>query len=165
MQEQVSEKIISLSIQTAEGAGSALREAVRLYINRHQNGENLLDKVKLPELERNKVKVSDLVHLGGISKADVMDEDLRAFERVAKKYQVKYAVEKNKDEKNPGYTFFFQSKDSVVLDKAMAEFIAKKERDANRKKESVEKRLNNAKDKVKANAIKKDKTKAKEQVR
>ena len=57
---------------------------------------------------------------------DVSDKDIKAFERVARKYGVDYAVKKSKGQPNQ-YLVFFKGRDNDALIAAFQEFTQKRE--------------------------------------
>lgn len=70
------------------------------------------------------MKVSELVGQGqGASSIEVTDNNIRSFEKVAKKYNVDFAVKKDKTVDPPKYMVFFKSKDTDVISQAFKEFV------------------------------------------
>lgn len=88
MQEEVTQKTIALVIKTSKLNAGVLKAAMRMYLNhRKQQAQN----------KHGKVSVKKLVGEGvGVSSIEVTDNNIKAFERVARKYNVDFAVKKDK---------------------------------------------------------------------
>lgn len=82
--------------------------------------------MKLAKKEENKnvgprkMKIKELVGTGeGINKLKFDDDkDVKMFETIARKYGVKYSINRDKSTTPPSYYFFFQSKNDEVINKA-----------------------------------------------
>ena len=71
-----------------------------------------------------KISVKDLVGQGmGASSIEVTDNNIKSFERVAKKYNVDFAVKKDRTVEPPKYMVFFKGKDADVITQAFKEFV------------------------------------------
>ena len=57
---------------------------------------------------------------------DIADNDLKGFEKIARKYNVDYAVRKTKGQP-PKFLVFFKAQDNDALIGAMTEFTRKRE--------------------------------------
>ena len=62
----------------------------------------------------------------GVSNMDVSDKDLKGFEKIARKYNVDYAIRKTKGHP-PKYLVFFKARDNDALIGTMQEYTRKKE--------------------------------------
>ena len=60
------------------------------------------------------------------------DNNIKSFERVAKKYNVQFAVKKDKTEKPPKHIVLFKGKDADVITQAFKEFVKVNEKKHNR---------------------------------
>lgn len=115
MQEETTQKTIALVIKTSKLTASTLKTAMRMYLN-HQ-------KQKAQEAH-GKTSVKKLVGDGvGVSSIEVTDGNIRSFERVARKYNVDFAVKKDKTTDPPKYMVFFKGRDADVLSQAFKEFV------------------------------------------
>ena len=71
-----------------------------------------------------KMSVKKLVGQGmGASSIEVTDNNIKSFERVARKYNVDFAVKKDKTVEPPKYMVFFKGKDADVITQAFKEFV------------------------------------------
>lgn len=138
MQEEVTQKTIALVIKTSKLNASVLKAAMRMYLNhRKQQAQN----------KHGKVSVKKLVGEGvGVSSIEVTDNNIKAFERVARKYNVDFAVKKDKTTAPPKYMVFFKGRDADVIAQAFKEFVYGNEKKKGRA--SVREKLNKFKEKV-----------------
>ena len=63
----------------------------------------------------------------GVSNVELSGEDIKAFERVARKYGVDYAVKKVKGD-SLKYLIFFKARDADALNAALSEYTEQKMR-------------------------------------
>lgn len=105
MQEEVTQKTIALVIKTSKLSASVLKAAMRIYLN-HQKQKS--------QKSHGKTSVKKLVGEGvGVSSIEVTDSNIKSFERVARKYNVDFAVKKDKTTDPPKYVVFFKGRTSV----------------------------------------------------
>ena len=115
MQEEVTQKTIALVIKTAKLDASVLKAAMKMYLNHH--------KQKIQKAH-GKTSVKKLVGDGvGVSSIDVTDGNIKSFERVAKKYNVDFAIKKDKTTEPPKYLVFFKGRDADAVAQAFKEFV------------------------------------------
>ena len=115
MQEEVTQKTIALVIKTAKLDASVLKAAMKMYSN-HQKQK--------PHRTHGKTSVKKLVGEGmGVSSIEVTDGNIKSFERVAKKYNVDFAIKKDKTCEPPKYLVFFKGKDADAVAQAFKEFV------------------------------------------
>jgi nucleoid-associated protein YejK len=68
--------------------------------------------------------VKKLVGQGGGAKSiEITDDNIKSFERVARKYNVDFAVKRDKTVDPPRYLVFFKGKDADVITQAFKEFV------------------------------------------
>lgn len=165
MEEQVNQKTISMAIQTGKSTGRALVSVIQLY-ERHlkELGRDMTQKRVQNKAGPQKMKMKDLVGTGsGLSKVQIKDDDIKQFERVARKYGVKYSINKDRSTEPPTYYFFFQSKDTEVINKAFQDFLGKQLK--KEKKPTIAQRMKKFKEIVAKSKTIDDKTRNKEQIR
>lgn len=98
MQEEVTQKTIALVIKTSKLSASVLKAAMRIYLN-HQKQKS--------QKSHGKTSVKKLVGEGvGVSSIEVTDSNIKSFERVARKYNVDFAVKKDRTCEPPKYLVF-----------------------------------------------------------
>ena len=140
MQEEVAQKTIALSIQTAKLTASVLQKALKKLLE--------AQKKKKPRLHQGKQTLRQLMkHNTGVSNIEITDENIKAFEHTAKKYGVDFALKKDISTQPPRYLVFFKGRDADVLTAAFKEFSAKNlDRE---KKPSIRKLLSKMREKTK----------------
>lgn len=98
MQEEVTQKTIALVIKTSKLSASVLKAAMRIYLN-HQKQKS--------QKSHGKTSVKKLVGEGvGVSSIEVTDSNIKSFERVARKYNVDFAVKKTGRANRPSIWYF-----------------------------------------------------------
>lgn len=140
MQEEVTQKTIALSIQTAKLTASVLQKALKKLLE--------AQKKKKPRLHQGKQTLRQLMkHNTGVSNIEITDENIKAFEHTAKKYGVDFALKKDISTQPPRYLVFFKGRDADMLTAAFKEFSAKNlDRE---KKPSIRKLLSQMREKTK----------------
>ena len=115
MQEEVTQKTIALVIKAAKLDANILKSAMRMYLNHRK---------KQAQKTHGKVSVKELVGEGaGASSIEITDGNIKSFERVARKYNVDFAVKKDKTCEPPKYLVFFKGRDADVVAQAFKEFV------------------------------------------
>ena len=59
-----------------------------------------------------------------LTNIEINDQNIKSFERVAKKYNIDFALKKDKAADPPRYVVFFKARDAKVVDIAFKEFMA-----------------------------------------
>ncbi len=138
MQEEVTQKTIALVIKTTKLDANVLKAAMKMYLN-HQ-------KQKAQKIH-GKTTVKKLVDDGmGVSSVEVNDGNIKSFERTARKYNVDFAIKKDKTTEPPKYLVFFKGRDTDVVSQAFKEFVYGNEKKKGRV--SVKEKLKRFKDVV-----------------
>ena len=115
MQEEVTQKTIALVIKAAKLDANILKSAMRMYLNHRR---------KQAQKTHGKVSVKELVGEGaGASSIEITDGNIKSFERVARKYNVDFAVKKDKTTEPPKYLVFFKGRDADAVAQAFKEFV------------------------------------------
>ena len=99
MQEEATQKTIALAIKTSKLTASVLQKAMKMYLE-HQ---------KHKEPSHGKIPVKKLVGQGaGAKSIEVTDDNIKAFERVARKYNVDFAVKRDKTRSRQNTLYFLR---------------------------------------------------------
>ena len=131
MQEEVNQRVVSLSIRTARLTANVLAKAMMKYLEA-QKRIAADHKRKAAEPSKGKQTLKELMEQNaGATNIEVDKSNIRSFERIARKYHIDYAVKKDKTMDPPKYFVFFKSRDQDTMGLAFKEFIAKN----NKKKE------------------------------
>ncbi len=124
MQEEVTQKTIALVFKSSRLTADVLKKAMKMYLEHRKQGK---------QMPHGKISVKELVGQGmGASSIEVTDNNIKSFERVAKKYNVQFAVKKDKTEKPPKHIVLFKGKDADVITQAFKEFVKVNEKKHNR---------------------------------
>lgn len=165
MQEEVNEKTISLCIKggkiTAQILKAALIKLLAEMDKKKQRGKGEKSQCKktgrqsIKSLQKSGAQITNIV---------VTDNNIKSFDRVARKYGIDYSLKKAEKEGKTEYLVFFKAKDVDVMTVAFKEYTGvslKKEQ-----RQSIRKKLEQAKERVaKHREITKEKTKDRGQVR
>ncbi len=136
MQEEVTQKTIALVIRTSKLTADVLKKAMIAYLNHRKHKKSL---------QHGKISVRKLMGKDqGANTMEITENNIKTFERVAKKYNVDFAVKKDKTVDPPKYVVFFKGRDADVIAMAFKEFVHMNEKKQNR--ESVRDRLNHYKE-------------------
>jgi len=140
MQEQINDKTVALSVKAAKITGRLLAKAM----------QDFLKKAREPTYKHGKQSVKSLTKQGAsLSNIEITGENIGSFKRVARKYNVDFALKKDSSETPPKWTVFFKAKDADALTAAFKEFSSIQLKHKN-KKPSVLDALEKAKEIVSA---------------
>lgn len=119
MQEEVEQKTVALVISAGKLTGRELKKAIAKLL------AHMKDKKNHPNIPQGKQTVKQLAGQGqGMSSIQITDQNIKDFERVAKKYGVDFAVMKDKHEVPPKYVVYFKGKDADAITNAFKEYTA-----------------------------------------
>ena len=161
MQEEATQKTIALVFRatsfTAKHFEAVLREAKR-DLEHQQNkvqtrrAQSRASRPRRPREQRprqrhGQMTVSQLVGQGQGASTMTIPDDIRAFERIARRYNVDFAIQRDRSVQPPKYTVFFKAKDTDVLKECFKDYLAHQDR--RRDRTPFKERLKNMKEKVK----------------
>lgn len=122
MQEEVENRSVTLAINTAKLTGRTLKNAILKFLTAQKNKS----RDSPDPVPHGKQTVKQLAEQNqGMSNIEVTDNNIKSFERVAKKYGVDFAIKKDKSVTPPKYLVFFKARDADALTAAFTEFTAK----------------------------------------
>lgn len=156
MQDEINEKTVALYIKTGKLTAEVLQKAMKAALAqaKKQIGKQPHGKQTLKQLMKQNT---------GVSTIEITDENIKAFEPIARKHGLDYSLKKIKDENPPRYLVFFKGRDIDVMTEAFREFTATQ---LNRqKKPSIRKVLAAFKEKAKELNNNQDKVKNKDRGR
>ena len=131
MQEEATNKTIALVFRTTKLTAETLKKAIQMYLE-YQKGKT--------QNNHGKISVKKLVgQNAGVSSIEVTDNNIKQFEKVAKKYSVDFSIKKDKTVDPPKYMVFFKGRDADVISQAFKEFVKVNEKVKQR--ESVKQKL------------------------
>lgn len=123
MQEEVENKTVALAINATKLTIRVLKAAMLKYMQAQKNISKSRDSPKIPH---GKQSVKALARQNqGMTSIEITDQNIRSFDRVARKYGVDFAVQKDKSVFPPKYIVFFKGRDADAITAAFTEFTAK----------------------------------------
>lgn len=143
MQERNTEKCIAIMIKASKVTGTTLKKAIKAYLNYLKN--------KPPKVYHGKQKVKNLVKSGEkLENVSVADDNIKSFDRIARKYGIDYSLKRDNTEDPPRYFIFFKAKDGKVMNAAFSEYT--RSLMAREEKSSIKEKLRSVGEQVKAKA-------------
>ena len=103
MQEEIDQRTVSITVQAAKLSGRVLKAAITAALHKMQQQRH---SVKVGRNSLKRLAQGD----GGMNTIEVSGR-LRSFERYARKYQIRYHIEKEVGSKPPRWTVAFTNKD------------------------------------------------------
>ena len=156
LQEEVTEKSIAFVAKNNKMTLSVLKTLISVYLKEKEKQK----RSKGQTIKRKKISLKELSkQYDGLKSIEINENNIKGFEKTAKKYGIEYALKKDKTTDPPTYIVFFKGKDTDILDTAFREFIGN-EMDKD-KRPSLKQALNKMKEISKS--LNKDKVKKKHQ--
>jgi len=116
MHEEVNQRVVSLGIRSGRLTANVLAKAMQMYLNAR--------KTKSHKFYKGKQSLEHLMEQNaGATNIEVDDNNIKAFDRIARKYHIDYAVKKDKTQNPPKYFVFFKCRDKDAMEMAFHEFI------------------------------------------
>ena len=141
---------MALAINGTKITGRMIKAAIASYLA-HRKAAKSQDVIP-----HGKQTVKQLIGQNqGVSNVELTDPSIRAFERIARKYGVDYAVKRDRANDPPRFLIFFKSRDADALTSAFNEYVGKKVKKASRP--SVLQRLAHFKELVKNTVVNREK--------
>ena len=128
MQEEVENRTVAITTSAAKFTGRLFKAAICKYLEHRKNVKvQKANKARAsPVIPHGKQTVKQLIGQNqGVSTVESNDPDIKAFDRIARKYGVDYAVKKVKTIDKPKYVIFFKARDSDALKQAFSEYADK----------------------------------------
>ena len=113
MQDSVNERCVALSVKASKITGQLLAKAMQAFLN----------KVSKPGVKHGKQSIKSLARQGAsLESVEISGEDIGSFNKVARKYNIDFALQKDTSADPPNWVVFFKAKDSKALESAFKEF-------------------------------------------
>ena len=136
MQEEVESRAVTLAITTTKLTGRVLKSAISKYLA-HLKAKKAAKAAVKPT---GKQTVKQLVGQdAGVTNIEVSENNIKGFDRIARKYGVDYAIKKDKTGEIPKYLIFFKARDADALTAAFNEYASEVKKQ--KEKPSVIKKL------------------------
>ena len=164
MQEEVNEKTISLCIKGGKITAQILKAAL-IKLLAEMDKKKQKEKGKGQCKRTGKQSIKSLQKSGAqITNIVVTDNNIKSFDRVARKYGIDYSLKKVEQEGKTEYLVFFKAKDVDVMTAAFKEYTS--ETLKKQKRESVRQKLEKVKEELSNHRqLKKEKKREQEPIR
>ena len=121
MQEDIENRTVSLAISTGRLSARAIEVGVRAYLEHH----NRRKMTKASDIPHGKQTVKQLIGQNqGVSTIEINDKNIKVFQKLAKKYGVDFAIQKDKSSVTSNYLVFFKARDADALDAVLKDYTA-----------------------------------------
>ena len=158
MHEQVNDKTVSLIIQGTKLTARTFQKAVAKLLAEMKKQQQ--KKNSQPDIPHGKQTVKELVgQNAGVQNIEITDNNIRSFDRVARKYGVDYALKQDITVEPPKWMVFFKARDTDALMAAFKEYTAVNVK--KKEKPSIHETLEKNKEKVKNQVVDKEKNRRK----
>jgi len=113
LQEQINDKTVALSVKAAKITGRLLAKAM----------QDFLKKAREPTFKHGKQSVKSLTKQGAsLTNIEITGDNIGDFKRIARKYNVDFALKRDDAETPPKWLVFFKAKDADALNAAFKEY-------------------------------------------
>lgn len=143
MQEELEHKSVVLATNATKLTGRMLAKLMQAALRKMKQARN--------SPKEGKQSMKQLAKGGSLSNVEVTDANIKAFDPVARKYNISYSLQRDDSVTPPRHLVFFRAKDTDAMTAAFKEFIdksVKREKD----RPSVRDSMQNFREKVK-NAV------------
>ena len=125
MQEEVNDKTIALCVRTTRMTAGVLKSALMMLLReRYYRSRYGVNRKQQPEITvHGKKSMKQLMAEGSeLTNIEITDNNIKSFERVARKYSIDYSLKKDSSMDPPRYMVFFRAKDVDVMTAAFREY-------------------------------------------
>jgi len=115
LQEQIEEKTVALTIKATKLTAQELKKAMKAF----------LKKLKEPKQKQKQGKqsIKSLTKQGAsLSNIEITGSNIGSFKRIARKYNIDFALKRDDAETPPKWMVFFRAKDADALTAAFKEY-------------------------------------------
>lgn len=129
MQEEMNEKTVSLIIRGTKVTAAVLKDAMKMFLRQTSNrvsngrdGKRTSEKQKQVS-QTGKTSLRKMMKEGSeLSNIEISDENIKSFEKIARKYSMQFSLMKDKSHDPPRYLVFFKARDVNVMQAAFREY-------------------------------------------
>ena len=142
MEEEVNQRVVTMIVSTSKMSASVLASAMHKFLSNEYQALNrrAAERQNTKAQEHGKMKFRDLMAQdAGTEDFTIKKYNIRTFDKVAKKYNIDYAIKKDSTENPPKYFIFFKSRDRASMKLAFNEFMDKN--DKNKLKKPMKQKL------------------------
>ena len=166
MQDEVNEKTMALCIKGGKISAQLLKAALTKLLSEIEKKKQQSKKMGgQNRCKRGKQSMKSLQQSGAqLTNIVVTDNNIKSFDRVARKYGIDYSLKKVEQEGKSEYLVFFKAKDVDVMTAAFKEYTS--ETLKKQKRESVRQKLEKVKEELSNHRqLKKEKKREQEPIR
>ena len=125
MQDEVNSKVVALSVRVGSTGAKMSAHLLRLAMKKFLE-EGQRHRTVKKEPIHGKQTVRELMKQDtALTNIEITDQNIKSFERVARKYNIDFALKKDKSADPPRYLVFFKGRDVDVMTAAFKEYSAK----------------------------------------
>lgn len=117
MQEDIEQRTISITVQAAKLSGRVLKDAIAATLRKIEQEQSI------PKVGRNTMKRLTAREPG--ANAIKVPGRIRSFERIARKHEVRYHIEKEPGTNPPKWTVYFKANQADAMTEAFKEYTKK----------------------------------------
>jgi len=131
MEEEVNQRVVSLSVNTSKMTAGVLVNTMKNFLVREHQALNQHAAERQAERkahEHGKMTLKDLMaQNAGAESVVISDDNIKSFDRVARKYNIDYSLKRDKTQDPPKYLLFFKARDRDTMMTAFREYVQKNE--------------------------------------
>ena len=118
IQEEVTQKTIALVVSATKMTSRVLAQAMQIYLQSQKDRQHEIPKGKqsLADLEKQNAALSNI---------EITNKNIGSFNRTAKKYEIDFALKKDRTKDPPLYYVFFKGRDEERISMAFNEYSQK----------------------------------------
>lgn len=102
-----------------------LRAAIRKYLQQLEKQKQIAEKNAERSPEGRQTMKDLMRHNARLTNIEVTDRNIKDFEKTARKYNIDFALKKDKAAEKPRYLVFFKARDVDVMTAAFKEYSAR----------------------------------------
>lgn len=140
MQEQLEQETLAVAKKAEHLTEQMVITMIRASLRKLKEGsQKRTSKSFIVPDKFGKTSYGQLKNSGELSNVTITPDNLKGFEPFARKYKIKYAIQKDSATQPPTYYLFFRSRDKEDLKVAFTEYLNKQKQRS--KKPSIRKQL------------------------
>lgn len=121
MQEKATEKTIAFTVKTTKFTAKVFIKMLKMFLERGSQPKQ--GRQSLKDLAGQNAELKNM---------PIADNGIKTFERTARKYNIDFAIHRDKTTDPPQYMVFFKGRDGDVLTQAFKEYVKESEKRQNR---------------------------------
>ncbi len=132
MQDELNEKVVVLTINLGKKGlkltADFLKKAMQLYLRKQKEIKTKVKSSVQEQKESGKQSMKSMMKKNTqLTNIEVTDSNIKSFEKIARKYNIDFALKRDKAAENPRYLVFFKTRDVDVMTAAFKEYSKKAE--------------------------------------